>query len=51
MSKAYLTVGIILLSILALGAFNLIQNYSSGNELDYYLRSSTKSNSPSGFIK
>ena len=41
MSKAYLTVGIILLSILALGAFNLIQNYSSGNELDYYLLKET----------
>lgn len=37
MNKAYLTVGIILLSIVALGAINLIQNYSTGNELDYYM--------------
>lgn len=41
MSKAYLTVGIIILSILAIGAINLIQNYSSGNELDYYLLKET----------
>lgn len=41
MNKAYLTVGIIILSILALGALNLINNYSSGNELDYYLLKET----------
>ncbi len=41
MNKAYLTIGIIILSILALGAFNLINNYSSGNELDYYLLKET----------
>lgn len=41
MNKAYLTVGIIVLSILALGALNLINNYSSGNELDYYLLKET----------
>ena len=41
MNKAYLTVGIILMSIIALAAINLIQNYSTGNELDYYLLKET----------
>lgn len=41
MNKAYLTVGIILLSILTLAAINLINNYSTGNELDYYLLKET----------
>ncbi len=41
MNKAYLTVGIIVLSILALAAINLITNYSTGNELDYYLLKET----------
>ena len=41
MNKAYLTVGIILLSIIALTIINLIQNYSTGNELDYYLLKET----------
>lgn len=41
MNKAYLTVGIIVLSLLALAAFNLVNNYSSGNELDYYLLKET----------
>lgn len=41
MNKAMLTVGIILLSILALAAINLIQNYTTGNELDYYLLKET----------
>lgn len=41
MNKAYLTVGIIVLSILALAAINLISNYSTGNELDYYLLKET----------
>ena len=31
MNKAYLTVGIILLSILTLAAINLINNYSTSN--------------------
>ena len=41
MNKAYLAVGIILLSIVAFAAINLIQNYSTGNELDYYLLKET----------
>lgn len=36
MNKAFLTVGIILLGILALAGINLVGNYSMGNELDYY---------------
>ena len=41
MNKAMLTVGIILLSIIALGVINLIQNYTTGQELDYYLLKET----------
>lgn len=41
MNKAYLTVGIILLSIFTFGILNFIQNYSTGNELDYYLLKET----------
>lgn len=41
MNKAYLTVGIILLSIIALTIINLLQNYTTGNELDYYLLKET----------
>lgn len=41
MNKAYLTVGIILLSIIALSIINLLNNYSTGNELDYYLLKET----------
>ena len=37
MNKAMLGVGIILLSIIALGIINVVQNYTTGNELDYYL--------------
>lgn len=37
MSKGYLAIGLILISILALSAINLIDNYSTGNELDYYM--------------
>lgn len=36
-----LTVGIILLSIIALGVINVIQNYTTGQELDYYLLKET----------
>ena len=43
MNKAFLTVGIILLGIIALAGINLIGNYSMGNELDYYtLKESTQ---------
>lgn len=37
MNKGMLTVGIILLSIIALLLINVISNYSTGGELDYYL--------------
>lgn len=41
MNKAMLTVGIILLSMIALGVINVIQNYTTGQELDYYLLKET----------
>ncbi len=41
MNKAYLLVGVIILSILTLATINLINNYSTGNELDYYLLKET----------
>ena len=37
MSKAMLVVGIILLAIITFGVINIVQNYQTGNELDYYL--------------
>ncbi len=37
MNKGMLTVGIILLSVIALLLINVLTNYSSGSELDYYL--------------
>ena len=37
MNKAMLTVGIIILSLETLLMINIISNYSSGSELDYYL--------------
>lgn len=37
MSKAMLVVGIILLAIITFGVVNIVQNYQTGNELDYYL--------------
>ena len=37
MNKSMLTVGIILLSIIALLLINVLTNYSTGGELDYYL--------------
>ncbi|MBQ6134978.1 MAG: hypothetical protein IJI60_01505, partial [Bacilli bacterium] len=37
MNKGILTVGIILLSVIALLMINLLTNYSTGSELDYYL--------------
>ena len=40
-NKAMLGVGIILLSIIALGIINVVQNYTTGNELDYYLLKET----------
>lgn len=37
MNKGILTVGIIMLAIIALLLINVITSYSTGNELDYYL--------------
>lgn len=37
MNKGMLTVGIILLSLMSLLLINVISNYSTGGELDYYL--------------
>ena len=37
MNKGMLTVGIIMLSLIALLLINVISNYSTGGELDYYL--------------
>ncbi len=41
MSRGMQIVGIIVLSLLALGAINLVINYTSGNELDYNLLKDT----------
>lgn len=41
MNKAYLLVGVIIVSILTFAVINLINNYSSGSELDYYLLKET----------
>lgn len=41
MNKAYLLVGVIFISLLTLAIINLINNYSTGNELDYYLLKET----------
>ena len=37
MNKGMLTVGIILLSLIALLLINVLTNYSTGGELDYYM--------------
>ena len=37
MSKGMLIIGIILLAIITFGVVNIVQNYQTGNELDYYL--------------
>ena len=37
MNKGMLTVGVIMLAIMALLLINVITNYSTGGELDYYL--------------
>ncbi len=41
MSKGMVIVGIIILGVLTLGVVNIIQNYQSGSELDYYLLEET----------
>lgn len=44
MSKGVMAAGIIMLGMITFGLVNLIQNYTSGNELDYYLlRDTTES--------
>lgn len=45
MNKAMLTVGIILLSVIALLLINVVSNYSTGSELDYYLLKETAESS------
>lgn len=41
MNKAMLTVGVIVLSIIAFAIINIITNYSTGSEIDYYLLKET----------
>ena len=41
MSKGMLIVGIIILAIITFGVVNIVQNYQTGNELDYYLLKET----------
>ena len=43
MNKGMLTVGIIMLSLIALLLINILSNYSTGSELDYYLLKETTS--------
>ena len=41
MSKGFLIIGIILLAVITFGIVNIVQNYQTGNELDYYLLKET----------
>ncbi len=41
MNKGILVVGIILLALIALNLLNVLNNYSTGSELDYYLLKET----------
>ena len=41
MNKGILAVGIILLALIALNLLNVLNNYSTGSELDYYLLKET----------
>lgn len=41
MNKGFLTVGIIILALIALLLFNVLNNFSTGGELDYYLLKET----------
>lgn len=41
MSKAFMAIGIIVLGLITFGMVNVIQEYSTGNELDYYLLKET----------
>ena len=46
MNKGMLSVGIILLSVIALLLLNVLSNYSTGGELDYYLVKETTTDTP-----
>ena len=41
MSKAFMAIGIIVLGLVTFAMVNVIQDYSTGNELDYYLLKET----------
>lgn len=41
MSRAMVLVGIIVLSVFTLAIVNMVENYQTGNELDYYLLEET----------
>ena len=41
MNKATLLIGIIILALFTFGVINIVQNYQTGNELDYYLLKET----------
>lgn len=41
MSRGMVIIGIIILGVVTLACVNLVQNYQSGNELDYYLLEET----------
>ena len=41
MSKATLLIGVLILALFTFGVVNLVQNYQTGNELDYYLLKET----------
>lgn len=41
MSKAFMAIGIVILGLITFGMVNLIQEYATGNELDYYLLKET----------
>ncbi len=41
MSKAFMAIGVIVLGLVTLAMVNVIQDYSTGNELDYYLLKET----------
>ena len=41
MSKAFMAIGVVILGIVAFAMVNVIQDYSTGNDLDYYLLKET----------
>ena len=41
MSKAFLAIGVVVLGLITFAMVNVIQDYSTGNELDYYLLKET----------